>query len=845
MNLKKSLYFLAAVAGTMALDFGINGFQNQVGAADNSQTITVDADKTIRPAEHVASGGLVALKDGTTPSANLASALHPKVYTQVVDGAHQISNGQSSPGGYFSDVAPTAHKAGAKIEIRLADYLSGWPYKFTNMDDWLKMVDKTMQTTKNSPYKNDIYGYEIFNEPNGSYESFDESNDHQPANSTGNKTPAKWGSFYTLWDKTVAHIKAVDPNAKVIGPSLYKWDSTWMKNFLAHCKKTTVTVNGKKVSVMPDYIAWHIGNDGKDVEASAKALAQIEQELGISTKIPININEYGTRDELAVPGNMVHYMQSFENIPNLDSACMSYWFNYGRLNNLLTDQQKPNGGYWLYKWYGDMDGNMVKTSTDQTPSSDLASVANANDSGKTNVIFGGKSGDTTINVNGLSSAKYTTNTAKITVSKTPWYGVDSAVSGPTVVEQGTVPVKDGKISVPVKNIETTSGYQLQVTPSSTTNSQTDLQTIQPKDTDPIHLEAEDGQLLGGVTLATASYASARQYIHHVKSTGQGVKLTFNAPKDGQYKLEIGYGRGDAKTSKATAAETLNINGTVLKDVTYQPLADGISATTNPTGTRKTVDYGNVTLKKGKNTLTLMYKNGDVQLDYAQLTLDQTTVPSGGDSSNTTTTPSSSTSSSSSSSSAATSSASSSAASSSSSPTSNSSSTHVTTPSVKVPNSAAKKGTAVYALKKLNLYKASTFKATNKIVTYAKRSRLNRPTFVVTGYAQSTNGLLRYHVRDTNRGSKTYGKTGYITAKTNYVRPLYYQSVPKSKAITVISKKGINAYKTSKLTGKVKHYKASTTLRIKKIVSVHHTTRYMLSNGHYITANKQFIIQGKH
>jgi alpha-N-acetylglucosamine transferase len=159
--------------------------------------------------------------------------------------------------------------------------------------------------------------------------------------------------------------------------------------------------------------------------------------------------------------------------------------------------------------------------------------------------------------------------------------------------------------------------------------------------------------------------------------------------------------------------------------------------------------------------------------------------------------------------------------------------------VSVPKSAAKKGSTVYAVKKINLYKSANFKAANKLATYAKRTRINRPKFVVTGYARSTNGALRYQVRAAN------GKKGYITAKASYVQPLYYQSVPKSKTITVIAKKGINAYKNSTLTGKVKHYKKGTQLKVKRLVKHHLATRYELSNGHFISGNKLLVAQGRY
>ncbi|MFD1124864.1 DUF5695 domain-containing protein [Lentilactobacillus raoultii] len=160
----------------------------------------------------------------------------------------------------------------------------------------------------------------------------------------------------------------------------------------------------------------------------------------------------------------------------------------------------------------------------------------------------------------------------------------------------------------------------------------------------------------------------------------------------------------------------------------------------------------------------------------------------------------------------------------------------------VPKSAHKIGSTIHAVKKLNLYKSATFKKSARIASYGKHVRTNRPKFMVTGYARSENGVLRYQVRDANKGTKNYGKKGYITANKRFTQSMYYATMPKSKKITVISKKGINAYKYVSLKGKAKHYKKGTHLRVKKLVKYHSTTRYQLSNGHYITGNKELVIQ---
>jgi len=151
---------------------------------------------------------------------------------------------------------------------------------------------------------------------------------------------------------------------------------------------------------------------------------------------------------------------------------------------------------------------------------------------------------------------------------------------------------------------------------------------------------------------------------------------------------------------------------------------------------------------------------------------------------------------------------------------------------------AKKGQAVYTLKKIGLYRQPTFTKQNRRYFYRRQPRIRRPQFVVTGYAYSKRGVLRYRVRDVNHHSATANRQGYITAQSAYVVKTYYQTAPKK--IRVISPHGVNAYRKVNLTGRVKHYRQGQVLRVKKIKTYHLTTRLILSNGRYITANKTLV-----
>ena len=228
----------------------------------------------------------------------------------------------------------------------------------------------------------------------------------------------------------------------------------------------------------------------------------------------------------------------------------------------------------------------------------------------------------------------------------------------------------------------------------------------------------------------------------------------------------------------------------------------------------------------------IYGNKDIVVQYVYKKRSTPSIPT---TPTTPVTPSTPTTSSSSSSSSSTSSASL------STPTSSSSSS--SSSNISLPNYAAAKGTVLYSINKIGLYRSTKFSAAKRSTWYTKKPRVYRPMFVVTGYKRAANGALRYRVRDVNHTSKTNGKSGYITASQKYVRPVYYAT--KHSTVTVINPRGVNAYRKANLTNKARSYRQGAVLHVKRIVTHNLTTRYVLTNGDYITANRKLVNMGRH
>lgn len=146
-------------------------------------------------------------------------------------------------------------------------------------------------------------------------------------------------------------------------------------------------------------------------------------------------------------------------------------------------------------------------------------------------------------------------------------------------------------------------------------------------------------------------------------------------------------------------------------------------------------------------------------------------------------------------------------------------------------------------KKIGFYSSTDFSAATRLAWFVQTSQMKQPTFTVIGTAKSTAGHTRYLVRDTNRNSATYGQIGYITAKASHTTSAYYDYAPKT--ITVINPGGINGYDSAALKQPQKAYKQGTRLTVKKVVTHNATTRFLLTNGKYVSANKHFVTAGQY
>lgn len=402
--------------------------------------LKVNLGDSIRPVTHVASGSLYGLTESLP--ADIAAHVAPLKPNAFLNPAVSGSGRQQPIGDAFK-AAERVKNTTAKVHIRLADILPGWPYKWNGWNNWESEVTKIVNKRKSSNLNFD--GYEIWNEPYG----------------TWNSANGDYHSF--LWKKTYDLLRRLDPGCKIIGPSFAFYSSSRMESFVKYCSQN---------NCMPDVISWHQWGSGGFVDA-LNHYRSMEKKYNVSPR-KISINEYCAGSDAAnqkyegCPGYSVPFIAKFER-HGVESAMISWWFTNlpGRLGSLLTAQNEKGGGWHLYKWYGDMEGYMAAVTPPNDKSDGLDGFAAVNKKMReASIVLGGNcKGSVDVTIEGIPD--WMGSEVDVKVEVVTWENKDKAVAGPQTLATGAYTVNNGKIVVPVNVTSNLYGYRIYITPGET------------------------------------------------------------------------------------------------------------------------------------------------------------------------------------------------------------------------------------------------------------------------------------------------------------------------------------------------------------------------------------------
>ena len=431
--------------------------------------VSVDLAATGAAAAHKAIGFLHGLSD-TLPSTSHYEALKPVI--QRFPAFLANPNMLGSPTGFGSAAYMNRLKAvGARQQVLVSDEYMwfglhtswGWPGDAAHKGyTSYQLLDEKIDS---------IVDYALANFPAASGWQIEWDLWNEPDNADF------WGrsqaQFFETWKHAFQRVRAKDPNAVIVGPSIAYFVTQganptragWLKAFLLYARDN---------NVLPDIVSWHEMVNAKEIPAQVQMVRDFMAANGIADR-PIDVNEYQGpgADLMQSPGNAVRFISNLENT-NIRSAIRACWNEDaaqtdgttnglfpGRLDNIMTTTPfQPRALWHLYQSYSEMSGNMVPV----TPGGFLSGLASVDAAaGRARILVGNdgtQAFTTKVTIANLSQlADFpTTGKVRVRVREIPFAGLN-ALGAPTEVSNAILTPVGGTLEVPL-NVTSRGAYEI-------------------------------------------------------------------------------------------------------------------------------------------------------------------------------------------------------------------------------------------------------------------------------------------------------------------------------------------------------------------------------------------------
>ncbi len=412
--------------------------------------------------------------------------------------------------------------------------------------------------------------------------------------------------FYSAWKKTYEIIKSIHPGCRIGGPGYCDYNIEKISDFLKFCKDN---------DCLPDVMIYHELNSESSMwfRDHVEEYRQTEKAMGIGA-LPVIVTEYGTMEECGAPSKMLHYVTAMEETGVYGNA--AFWRLADNLCDTCAKGNLPNGNWWLYKWYCDMEGrllspvksdllhsdfeNLIKYARKRFHKSTLDGIGSF-DGESVDIICGGVDYDFEVAVKGaigrIKSAK-----VKITVEAVTYEGLSGAVYAPSVIEEKAVmnsPLLKVKINSPDKDAV----YHVTVSPYGG-------ERLREPSSLPARFEFESGKLIGDSYTYDSAYATTGEtagMCGGFEKPGDGISLDFEVGEDCEYELSLVYGKcndGPSPADRCDARVLLTLDG--KEETVFLPNTVKSEYTDKYTFSKK--------LDSGKHSIKLMHGDGTFVLD---------------------------------------------------------------------------------------------------------------------------------------------------------------------------------------------------------------------------------------
>lgn len=547
---------------------------------------------------HGSTGFLYGVSEVNVPSSDLLSGISPKILVQ------KAADGMQHPSGDGYRLTPYLKACGVEnIQIYLQDYYLEWPYESKGIADYNEKVKKIVTKMVKGLSEKELaqYSFVIFNEPNSIWYM--------------NNVSGMCKDWLTIY-KT---IKGINPAIQVAGPNFSSYDGSAYKTFFQFCQKN---------NCLPEYITWHELSKDK-LESFSTHCNQVKEYIKTYYKDSgieptIFVNETVNFDDVGNPGALVNWLSIFDEEDVY--ASLPYWGLANSMNELAADTNKPNGAWWVYKWYAQMTGSKAPLTMENidAPSAygRLYGLTSCDEEAKTiYTLFGGQKGKQRIKLENIRSTKTFAGADKahVKIYSTKYTGHHGFAEETPVVFEGNLDFAGDDLSFAIPDAELMDAYFAIITPA--TEEKTITQSDYSKNWQQTY-EAEDAKLIGGAEAFTKTGGadlarSNRAEVGGMNSEKDGVKFTVDVPKTGKYRLNIYYSNqapqvnpltlqyvnsgGQNRAIGALSRHTLSVDGKKSQEIVYD----------------STVKWGYynyksvyLDLEAGEHKITLMYKGED-------------------------------------------------------------------------------------------------------------------------------------------------------------------------------------------------------------------------------------------
>ncbi len=609
--LRVVLAIIVAGAGLIPTTLGFN-------ATFGSPAVIFDASELEGEVTSGASGYLYGIAEDGVPSYNMVESL------DISSVSAKTQGGLQHPIGEVGDVANSLIEGGNcdYIVVYLQDMYSTWYYDNAAIDEakaagtynwktylqetFFPMVEQTVSQMKDAEYADKLV-YCIFNEcDNGVW--FGEwikegENGWNSFNEQG------MDNFNEAWKMTYDYVKSLDPDALIGGPGNYEYSHAKTDYFLKYASEN---------NCVPEVIIYHELQDRSiyDWEENVKDLKAVEEKYGISTDTPVIVTEYGRMQDNGDPNTMLKYIVRSEYSGVYSNQ--AYWLLANNLSNTCADYNTPNSAWWVYRWYTNMQGQLMSAEVNDVLHSDLGKsikekrepryqqylgMGTLSDSkDKLDILVAGADYKGRVVVKNLDDTDLYGKNVKIEITAVTYQGLVGQVAEPETVEIYTKKCKK-KLTIPLDMDEDTA-YHITVTPC-------DEDIEYENENLYVRFEAEAGELLNNAYTYDSAYATTGEdmgMVGGMENEGQGVKVKIKVPQDGIYDLRIIYGNSNDGSTGDDRVDTL-VNFTVDdNNATVLSLPNTIKS-------ELTSAYDmTLELKKGTHYLTFTHNTGTYVLD---------------------------------------------------------------------------------------------------------------------------------------------------------------------------------------------------------------------------------------